>query len=142
MYKYFKLFCFISVFYTNNYLYSATVSTANHHFSNMSCRDLLVELILESSFNKTFSELRLAFGFERIDHNNIMIKVVRKIENNRNGVYANLELNLASCTLNNIDREESALMEINKEYVPFIAEKCTPEENLYVNTGRLPNKGD
>lgn len=142
MFKFIRLSCFLAIFYSCNSLYSAIVNHTDYDLNKMSCSDLMIDMILGSSLNKTFKDFDLAFGFERINDNHIMIKVVRKVENHRNGVYANLDLNLAESTLNNIDREQPIPIKINKHYIPFIATKCTPDEDLYVNTGKLPDEND
>lgn len=101
----------------------------------------MVGLISESSYNQTFSDknLALVFGFERQD-NRIGITFSHKVKGRKNnGVYANFELDLLNNRLMYIDRYPSIEIKINKDYVPFIAEKCTPDDNVYVNTASIPD---
>ena len=56
-----------------------------------------------------------------------------------NGVYANYEIDLANQTLMSIDSSPETLVEINKDYIPFIADKCTPDQNVYINTATVPD---
>ena len=63
-----------------------------------------------------------------------------KLENDRYGVYGNYDLDLVNATLKHIDRDPPISIKINKKYIPFVAVKCTREENEYINTGRLPDE--
>ncbi|MDR3504310.1 MAG: hypothetical protein P4L79_17215 [Legionella sp.] len=138
MFYYVKLFCFVTLLFTNNYLYSA-VSNKTEELSKMSCYDLMVSLVFGSSYGPTMEKLDLAFSFERTNHKIMMLTLVQEIEENRMAVRGNLELDLVNRTLCNIDGETPIPIEINSKYIPFISEKCTAEKNVYVNTGRLPD---
>ncbi|CAM4430147.1 MAG: hypothetical protein LEGION0403_FIIPPAGN_02213 [Legionella sp.] len=138
MVQYVKLFCVLTILVSNNYLYSATANKAIE-LSRMKCNDLMVSLVFGSSYGMTMEKLDLSFAFERINENHIMIKVVKEIENHRMGVHANLELDLVNETLSNIDAETPKSIKINTKYIPYISKKCTKENNVYVNTGRLPD---
>jgi hypothetical protein len=142
MYKYFNLPGFLIILLINGQVHSADIKNNQQKLRSMSCNDLMHSLMWESSYSKTLHDRDLAFAYERYDKTTIMIKVVKKIENNRNAVYANLELDLAKNTLNNIDRDQPIPITINQKYIPFISKKCTPDMNWYINTGRLPEDGD
>ena len=120
--------------------YSVTLVKSN--YINMSCNDLMLGLVEDSSFNKIFSDkkLSLKFYFERIDGAHIIIKFVRGAGVANGLIYANFELDLVNNTLKNIDLETSKSIIIKKDYIPFIAKKCTIDQNLYGDTGRLPDK--
>ena len=42
-------------------------------------------------------------------------------------------------SLSYIDPDPPKPIKINKEYVPYIAQQCTPDKNLYANNGRHPD---
>lgn len=142
MYNYFKLAGFLIILFINSQAHSAHIKNNPQKLANMGCNDLMHSLMRESSYGKTLHDRDLAFDYERYNNTLIIIKVVEKIENNRYAVYANLELDLAKNTLNNIDRENPIPITINKKYIPSISKKCTPEMNWYINTGKLPEDGD
>ena len=91
-------------------------------------------LIEESSFGDTFKKLNLALAFERDNEQYVGIKIAEKMENDRYGVYGNYDLDLVNATLKHIDRDPPISIKINKKYIPFVAVKCTREENEYINT--------
>jgi len=142
VFKFFKLLCFCMGCYLCNDIYSITLQNTQHTFANMSCNDLMLGLIKESSFKKKFQDKNLAleFYFERTNVKYIILKFVKKAGDDNGGIYANFKLNLVNKTLHIIDPYPPIKIKINKDYVPFIADKCTPEKNVYGNTGRLPDK--
>jgi hypothetical protein len=141
VFTFFKFLCFFISVSPCHSLYSATLGETNHDYAGMQCDALMLGLIKESSYNKTFSDKKLAlvFGFERHD-NKIGITFSHKVIGSvNNEVYANFQLDLVSQKLLYIDPEPSIEININKDYLPYIAEKCTPEENIYVNIAKLPD---
>lgn len=142
MLKFFKLLCCTVILFVCNVNNSTTLSKLNHDFLGMSCNDLMYGLIKESSFNKTFMDksMKLEFYFERHNDKYIMLKFVRTAGAGKGVIYGNFQLDLVNRTLNLIDPDPQIPVKINKDYAPFIAEKCTPDQNLYGNTGRLPDK--
>lgn len=139
MHKGFKFIIFLLCCSINNSLYSAAVSHSRS-LNKMSCCQLMHALIEESSFGETFKKLNLALAFERDNEQHVGIKIAEKMENDRYGVYGNYELDLVNATLKHIDRDPPIPIKINKKYIPFVAAKCTREENEYINTGRLPDE--
>lgn len=109
--------------------------------STESCSDLMLGLIKDSSFNTVFNDrnLLLEFYFERSSERYMILKFVKRAGADRNGIYANLLLDFKKYTLSVNDSSPSIFIRINKQYIPFIADKCTPDENLYGNTGHLPD---
>lgn len=142
MIKLFKLLCFCISLCVCNAGYSVTLSKAKHNFNTMSCDDLMLGLVKESSYNKVFSDkkLGLEFGFERYNERYLMIVFVQRNEQDRAMVYANFELDLVKVTLKKLDPDPPVPIKINAEYIPFIANKCTPDQNLYINTSALPDQ--
>ena len=109
------------------------------NIEQLSCYDLMSRLIKTSPLGELFKDksMELDFKFERYD-NDYLILVLVTIDNPRqNSVYANFALNLINFTLYSMDLTPRVGIKIYKQYVPFIKEKCTPEENIYIHTGRL-----
>ena len=101
----------------------------------------MLGLIMDSSFNKKFQDKNLAleFFFERHDDRYIGLKFVTRAGDDKGGIYGNFELDLVNRTLKIIDPDPPIPIKINKDYVPFIAKKCTSDKNIYGNTGHLPD---
>ncbi len=141
MCKFFRLlfFCFSLCACHENWAVAA--ENANHDFVNMSCSDLMLGLINESSFSKKFHDKRMAleFYFERSNDKYMVLKFVRRAGVDKDGIYGNFKLDLVNRTLKFIDPSPPVPIKINKDYIPFIAKKCTPDQNLYGNTGHLPD---
>lgn len=136
--RYLRLFFFLT-FFSYNCLYAEALNNIKPNFHSMSCNSLLLKLIKESSFNKTFTDLDLTFGFERDNVRYIGIIFAKRLENNRYSVYANCELDLINQTLSIIDQEQPIPIKINKKYIPWIKTKCSSNENVYLNTAKLPD---
>lgn len=140
MFKILKFVCFCTILFANDG-FASPFNFNQHNLAKMSCRDLIFNLINHSSFKDNFRNLSLFYGFERHDEKYIGIVFATGMENNRKGVYANLQLDLFNNTLNFIDNDVPIPVKIDKNYIPFIKSKCTPEENLYLRTGKLPEEG-
>lgn len=142
MLNFFRLFIgFIMVIFSNiNYAKNKTNTRGD--LINMSCSDLMIELIVNSSFNNVFQDknLSLEFFFERYNERCIMLTAVKRAGDDAGGIYANFELDLVDKTLEIIDPDPPIKIKINKVYISHISTKCTPDQNLYGNTGRLPDK--
>lgn len=144
MSRFFLLFFLSAPLYFYNNLYAAGLRDVEQDVSGMSCNELMLGLIKTSSFNKTFvdKKMMLVFGFERYSNNIIMLVFIRTKGIDKGGVYVNLELNLVDYKLTNIDPDPSVPLKINNKYVPYIADKCTPDKNIRVYKGKLPDEED
>lgn len=67
-------------------------------FTNMSCNELMIGLIKDSSFNKKFMDksMSLEFYFERHDDKNIGLTFVRTSGKGKGIIYANFNLDLVN----------------------------------------------
>lgn len=141
MIKFFRLISLCITLCAYSSSYSVVEGNNNHNFVSMSCKELMIGMIRESSFNKKFAdkELALEFFFERYSDRYIYLNSVRRGGVGHGLIYANFQLDLVNQTLNIIDPDPPIPIKINKKYIPFIADKCTPDQNLYGNTGRLPD---
>ena len=141
MFKYFRLLCFCFGLCICNANHASNL-VDNNELVNMPCRDLMLELIKTSSFNDKFMDksMALEFYFERSDDRYIGLTFARTSGPGKGVIYGNFQLDLIARTLKYIDPDPAVSIEINKNYVPLIAEKCTPDQNLYGDTGRLPTK--
>lgn len=111
------------------------------NFNIMSCQELMDDLIATSSFQKQIEKNRLAFAFERSNKRSIYIKFVWASGSYR-GVYGNFTLDLVKKTLKYIDPDPPTSIIIEKDSIPFIAAKCTEDENVYISTGNNTGKFD
>lgn len=142
MFKFRLIVCVCISFCAWNGSCSTTQDHVEPNYFKMTCSDLLLRLIKQSSFHKTFSDQKLAleFYFERNDAEHIIFKFVQRAGDAKGQIYANFELDLVNNTLMIIDPDPPIPIKVQKNYIPFIAEKCTPDQNLYGNTGRLPDE--
>lgn len=138
---------FITFLYAFIYLHSVYATTTdhfNHNFSKMTCNELMVGLIKESSLHEKFHDPRLGlvFGFERRDNSHIGIVFMHTAGKNEGIIYGNFILNLNKGRLQFIDYDHPIPIKINQNYIPYIATKCTPDKNIYLKIGRGPFKED
>lgn len=117
---------------------SPTTSTSNT-FSKMSCKELLETLIKTSSYAPQFIDKKNNMGFysERSGKDRIGLTFVNNAYSPQEMIHANSEIDLLNGTLKLIDSEAPVLIDINKQYIPYIANKCTPDKNEY-RRGKYP----
>lgn len=111
------------------------------NLQSMTCVQLLDALIKESSYREIYlnKTLGLNLTFERVDENHLMITLVRGKGVDPGGIYSNLELNLSAVNFANIDPDPAIPIFFNKKYIPYIINKCTVDQNIYVNIRHLPD---
>lgn len=139
MIKFFRLICFC--FFLLGNCYADTSDNDKYFLKNLTCNQLMHRLIKDNAFNRKFQDKNLAVDlyYERQDDRYIGLTYACKEEmSDCDFIYANFELDLMSYTLKYLDLSHPILIKINKYYIPYIADKCTPEENLY-RRGKLPD---
>lgn len=129
-------------FYLMFNLYTIQSFATKNTFENLdklSCYDLMSRLVKTSPLGELFKDksMKLDFKFERYDSDYLILVLVTIDNPRQNSVYANFALNLNNFSLYSMDLTPRVGIKIYKQYVPFIKEKCTPEENVYIHTGRL-----
>lgn len=104
-----------------------------HKLEPNSCADLLLNLIKTSSYRETFMDKKKAmeFYFERsVDNKSISMVFSDKSVSIRGIPEAFGDLDLVNGTLNIMALEIPVPIQINKQYLPAIAEKCTQDTNI------------
>lgn len=119
---------------------NASNSEKQRDFSKMTCRQLVLHMLDESSHYDQFADKRISLECfnERYSLSIITLCCVRRAGIDKNGIYANYELDLDKRKLTEPGLEIPLQIKINTDYIPFIKEKCTPEENVYGVPGHRP----
>lgn len=120
--------------------YANTPDNSINRLSKMSCKELLEKLVKTSSYGTIFMNKKNNMGFysERSDNDRIALTFVTNAFSPQEMIYANSEIDLISGTLKMIDPENPILIDVNKQYIPYIANKCTPDKNEY-RRGKYPD---